>query len=335
MVTPARLSNPSPEVPAAQPSPPLRPRALRPGDTVAVVAPSSRVDPVLLEEGVALLRSWGFTVRCLPSTACARRYLAGESDAEKGRELTACFADPSVAGILCARGGYGAMRVLPFIDFDVVRAHPKVFCGYSDVTALHLAFRREAGLITFHGPMVQRQNDEPALHPWTADGLRRALITSAPLGIIAAPPEGPTPTTVAGGRARGPLVGGNLTLVAALCGTRWQLDARGCVLLLEDVNEAPYRIDRMLTQLLLAGVLAGVRGLVFGDSPTCDRPAGDPRTFTLVEILRDRVAPLGIPVLYGFPCGHTPWRATLPLGVEVELDADAGTLTVLEPACRP
>jgi muramoyltetrapeptide carboxypeptidase len=317
----------------SQPSP-LRPRALRPGDTVAVVAPSSRVDPALLEEGVALLGSWGFTVRCLPSTAHARRYLAGTSDAEKGRELTACFADPSVAGILCARGGYGAMRILPFIDFHVVRAHPKVFCGYSDVTALHLAFRREAGLITFHGPMVQRQNDEPVLHPWTVDGLRRALTTTAPLGIIAAPPDAPAPTTVVGGRARGPLVGGNLSLVAALCGTRWQLDARGCVLLLEDVNEAPYRVDRMLTQLLLAGVLAGVRGLVFGDSPTCDRP-NDPRTFTLVEILHDRVAPLGIPVLYGFPCGHTPWRTTLPLGIEVELNADAGTLTVLEPACLP
>lgn len=313
---------------------PLRPRALRPGDTVAVVAPSSRAEPALLEEGVALLRSWGFTVRCMPSTGHARRYLAGESDAEKGHELTACFADPSVAGILCARGGYGAMRILPFIDFAVVRAHPKVFCGYSDITALHLAFHREAGLVTFHGPMVQRQSDEPALHPWTADGLRRALTASEPLGRIAAPPDGPASTTVAGGRARGPLVGGNLTLVAALCGTRWQLDARGCVLLLEDVNEAPYRIDRMLTQLLLARVLDGVRGLVFGDSPTCDRP-GDPRTFTLAEILRDRVAPLGIPVLYGFPCGHTPWRATLPLGVTVELDADTGTLTVLEPACVP
>jgi muramoyltetrapeptide carboxypeptidase len=312
-----------------------RPRALRPGDTVAVVAPSGRVDPALLEEGVTLLRSWGFTARCMPSTEGGRRYLAGESDAQKGQELADCFADPSIAGILCARGGYGAMRILPFIDFATVRAHPKVFCGYSDITALHLALRREAGLITFHGPMVQRQADEPSLHPWTAEGLRRALTTTAPLGRIAAPPDGPAPTTVAGGRARGPLVGGNLSLVAALCGTRWQLDARGCVLLLEDVNEAPYRVDRMLTQLLLAGVLAGVRGLVFGDSPTCDRPAGDPRTFTLVEILRDRVAPLGIPVLYGFPCGHTPWRATLPLGVEVELNADAGTLTVLEPACLP
>lgn len=313
----------------------LRPRALRPGDAIAVVAPGSPISAERLADGVALLESWGFAVRCMPSTRSGRGYLAGESDAAKAAELSACFADPAVAGIICAAGGYGAMRLLPLIDWDAVRANPTLFCGYSDITALHLAIRREAGLVTFHGPMAARQGDEAALHPWTAAGLRAALTSTEPLGTIAPPADGPALTTVAGGTATGPLAGGNLTLLAALCGTRWQPDPRGCVLLLEDTNEAPYRIDRMLTQLLLAGALDGVRAIAFGDSPTCDRPADDPRTFPLTTVLRDRLAPLAIPILYGFPCGHTPWRATLPLGLPATLDADAGTLTILEAACDP
>ena len=311
----------------------VRPRALGPGDTIAVVAPAGPVPADHLADGVTLLESWDFRVRVMPSTATRRGYLAGESDVAKAAELSACFADPEVAGIICARGGYGSMRILPYVDWDAVRSGPKFFCGYSDITALHMVLRSATGLVTFHGPLASRQGDEPELHPWTAAGLRAALTSVQPLGAITPPPDGPSLTTVAGGCATGPLVGGNLTLVAALTGTRWQLDARGCVLLLEDVNEAPYRIDRMLTQLLLSGALDGVQGVLFGDSPTCDRPPDDPRTFPLTTILRDRLGPLGVPILYGFPCGHTPLRATLPLGIPVTLDADAGTLTVLEPAC--
>lgn len=312
----------------------VRPRALRPGDTIAIVAPSGPVEPSRLEDGAALLRAWGFDVRCMPSTRTGRGFLAGESDQQKGEELSFCFADPSVAGIICARGGYGAMRILPHIDWNVVRKNPKFFCGYSDVTALHQAIRHESGLVTFHGPLGARQGDEPELHPWTAAELRRAMTATTPLGPVVPPSDAPELTTVVEGNATGPLVGGNLTLVTAMAGTRWQLDPRGCILLLEDVNEAPYRIDRMLTQLLLSGMLDGVRGVLFGDSPTCDRPADDPRTFPLTTILRDRLGPLRIPVLYGFPCGHTLWRATLPLGVLTTLDATARSVTVLEPTCE-
>jgi muramoyltetrapeptide carboxypeptidase len=312
----------------------VRPRALRPGDTIAIVAPSGPVEPSRLEDGAALLREWGFDVRCMPSTQTGRGFLAGESDQQKGEELSHCFADPSVAGIICARGGYGAMRILPYVDWNAVRANPKFLCGYSDITALHQAIRHEAGLVTFHGPLGARQGDEPGLHPWTAAELRRAMTTTAPLGRVVPPSDAPQLTTLVEGTATGPLVGGNLTLVAAMAGTRWQLDPRDCILLLEDVNEAPYRIDRMLTQLLLSGMLDGVRGVLFGDSPTCDRPAGDPRTFPLATILRDRLGPLSIPVLYGFPCGHTLWRATLPLGVPVTLDASERSVSILEPGCE-
>jgi muramoyltetrapeptide carboxypeptidase len=311
---------------------PIRPRALRPGDAVALVAPASPVRPDRLADGIPLLRSWGLDVRVMPSTESSRGYLAGGSDQANAAELTACFADPSVAGILCVGGGYGSMRLLPHIDWDVVRANPKVFCGYSDITALHQAIRREAGFVTFHGPMVARQSSEDALHPWTAERWHAALFGSAPLGEVASPPDGPVVSTLVPGRARGRLVGGNLTLVSILAGSRWQLDARGCILLLEDTNEFPRRLDRMLSQLHLSGILDGVAGVVFGDSPDCDIQ-GDPRTLTMREVFEDRLGSLGVPFIYGFPCGHTPFRATLPLGALAELDADRGTLTLLEPGC--
>lgn len=311
-----------------------RPRALRQGDTIAVIAPAGPSHPQRLEDGAALLRSWGFEVRLMPSTGTSRGFLAGESDEAKAAELSACFADPEIAAIHCARGGYGSMRLLPFIDWDTVRANPKLFCGYSDISALHMAIRREAGFVTFHGPIAERQGDDPdGPHPWTAAGLHRALTSTEPLGAIAPPPDAPPMMVIRGGTATGPLVGGNLTLVAALVGTRWQLDARGCILLLEDTNESPYRVDRMLTQLRLAGILDGVQGVVFGDSPTCDVSPDEARNFPLTTVIADRLGDLGIPVLYGFPCGHTRFRATLPFNIPITLNANAGTLTVLEPAC--
>jgi muramoyltetrapeptide carboxypeptidase len=311
----------------------VKPRALRPGDTIAVVAPSGWVSRSRLATGVEMLRDWGFEIKVVPAAELSRGYLAGESDECNAAELCEAFADPTVAGIVCARGGYGAMRLLPFIDWDVIRANPKVFCGYSDITALHLAIARETGLVTFHGSMVQRQGEEPELAPWSATALHRALTSTEPLGVVTSPPDGPTVTTLTGGTARGTLAGGNLTLLAALCGTRWQPDAHGAVLLIEDTDEAPYRVDRMLTQLLLAGVLDGVRGIIFGDSPTCESREGDPRPVPLVDVIRDRLGPLGVPLIYGFPCGHTPYRAVLPLGIPVLLDADTGTVSMLEAAC--
>jgi len=311
----------------------ILPHALKPDDLIGIVAPSSPVSRERLAAGVHLLEHWGFRTRLMPSTATGHGYLAGESDTARAQDLIECFADPDVAGIICVRGGYGALRLLPLLDWEVIRANPKLFCGYSDITALHLSIRRETGLVTFHGPMAFRQGDEQQLEPWTAARWYAALTSRTPLGRIASPPEGPRVTTVRGGRATGPLVGGNLTVVAALCGTRWQADARDGILFLEDTNESPYRVDRMLTQLVMAGVLEGARGVIFGDSPDCDAAPDDPRSFPLTAILEDRLGALGIPIVYGFPCGHTPFRATLPLGVRATLDADACTLDLLDPAC--
>jgi muramoyltetrapeptide carboxypeptidase len=307
---------------------PKKARALRPGDTIAVVAPSSPVDPAELENGVAVLTSWGFEVRIAPSARTGRGYLAGESDRARAEDLTNAFLDPEVAGIICARGGYGASRILDKIDPAALAEHPKFFAGFSDITSLHLALGRH-GLVTFHAPMVVAGIDPPA---YNGESLRRAMTSTEPLGLYASPEGGPTIRAVVGGRARGRLVGGNLALICAAMGTSWEIDTRDRIVLIEDVNEVPYRMDRMLTQLLLAGKLQDARGIVFGDSPTCENgPEGRP-SLTLFDVFEDLLVPLGMPMIYGFPCGHSAFRATLPLGVMAELDADAGSLMVEESA---
>jgi len=314
-------------VPAAQ-----KPRPVRPGATIGIVAPSGPVPADQLEAGLKRLHAWGYRTALGGAVLDRRGYLAGTDD-ERAADFNRLWADPAVEAVICARGGYGAMRVLERIDWDLIRRHPKFFCGFSDITALHLAMAREAGLVTFHGPMVAAFG---AAEEYNAAGLRRALQEPGPLGEIPWPDPGeegtPRPLTVRPGVAEGRLAGGNLSLIVSLLGTRWEPDFTGCIVLLEDLDEAPYRVDRMLTQLLLAGKLQRAAGILFGDSPTCwHGPPGRP-SLTLPEVLDDLMAPLGVPVLYGFPCGHGPHRATLPLGVQVRLDADHATLAVLESA---
>lgn len=306
-------------------------RALRPGDLVGVVAPSGPVPDEALAAGVKLLEGWGFRVHVAPSVLARRGYLAG-SDEARARDFNDLWANPDVAGILCARGGYGAMRILDRIDWSMVRERPKFFCGFSDITALHLALEQRAGLVTFHGPMVAAFGAGEA---YNEAELRRAITERRPLGTIPWPEAGegaPVPLTVRPGVAEGRLIGGNLTLLCALMGTPWEPNLAGRLLMIEEVDEAPYRVDRMLQQLLLAGKLQQVKGVIFGDSPSCLRgPEGKP-SLSLLEVLEDLLGPLGVPVLYGFPSGHTGYRATLPLGVEARLDARGGSLTFLESA---
>jgi muramoyltetrapeptide carboxypeptidase len=293
-----------------------------------VIAPSSPVKPADLEGGLATLQSWGFEARVYPSVRSGRGYLAGTSDRARADDLVAAFADPEVAGILCARGGYGATRLLDKVDWEIVRAHPKVFAGFSDVTSLHLALGK-LGLVTFHSPMVGAGLDRLA---YNADLLRRELTTTEPFGVIPLPEDGPLVVSLVPGIATGPLVGGNLSLLAATMGTPSEVDTRGRIVLIEDVHEAPYRIDRMLTQLLQAGKLRDAAGIVFGHSPTCEKAPDDRPSLTLRDVLDDLLVPLGLPLVYGFPCGHSPYRATLPLGVHAKLDADQGQITILEAA---
>lgn len=309
-------------------------RPVRPGDTIGIVAPAGPITPEALEAGVARLQSWGYRVAVGESVLNRRGYLAG-SDAERAADFNAMWARPDVAGIICARGGYGVMRMLPYVDFDMIRTRPKFFCGFSDITAMHAALEREAGLVTFHGPMATAFG---AAEAYNEAGLRRALPADQPLGLLPWPaaqegdaPPAP-PVVIRPGLARGRMAGGNLTLLAALMGTPWEPDFTDRIVLIEEVDEAPYRCDRMLTQLLLGGKLQKAAGILFGDSPTCMNGPADRPVPTLIDVLGDLLAPLGIPVLYGYPCGHAGYRATVPLGVMAELDAGCAALTILETA---
>ncbi len=310
----------------------VRPRALREGDTVGLITPATYVsDPDRLALAVRTVTYFGLRAKMGRNVRKRIGYLGG-SDQERLDDLHAMFRDPEVKGVLAIRGGYGSERLLDRIDYGLLRANPKVFLGYSDITALHLAIQKRAGLVTFHGPVLVS-----GFSAYTQKAFRRALFDARPLGSLTNPPEtnalrpAHTLRAVRPGRARGALIGGNLTLVTSTLGTPYEIDTRGRILFLEDVDEQPYGVDRMLTQLRLAGKLSAAAGIVFGECNNCVprefRPSFE-SSFSVGEVLDQILGGLPIPVLSGLTIGHTDDQLTLPLGVEATLDADRGELTV-------
>lgn len=299
----------------------IRPRRLAAGDRVALVSPASPVEDERIERAIARCRRLGFEP--VPGGAVRRRvgYLAGD-DAERAADLQRALDDARIAAIWPLRGGYGVMRILPWLDFSALVERPKAVIGFSDNTALHLALRKR-GLVSFHGPHAGA-----AEFPEAAEAsFRRTLCEAAPAGRVPCPDGAAEP--LRGGRAEGALAGGNLALLAATCGTPCQLDARGAILVIEDVAEPVYRIDRMLTQLAQAGVARGIAGVAFGRFTRIPRQEHDR---PLRDVLLEWVRMLDVPAVAGLPIGHIDACCTLPLGVRARLDADAGTLDVLEPA---
>jgi len=234
-----------------------------------------------------------------------------------------------VDGIVCLKGGYGTPRILDHIDYASIARNPKVFVGYSDVTGLHLALGKTCGLVTFHGPMPS-SDMLPEFDEFSRASWRAALMTSGPLGVLSNP-EAKRLERIVGGTARGPVAGGNLSLVAATMGTPYEIDARGRILFFEDVDEAPYRVDRMLTQLRLAGKFEQCAGVLLGTWKDCVPREGKP-SLSLAQVFEEVIAPAGKPVAFGLQAGHGAPALTLPLGVEAVLDADAGTLEFVESA---
>lgn len=299
----------------------LRPAPLRPGDRVAVVAPASPVRfPDRLTAGVELLSSWGLEPVRMPSLSAAHGFLAG-TDEVRLADLNAAWRDPAIRGVVCARGGYGCQRLTDDLDLDAVRADPKVFVGFSDATALHLALGR-AGLVTFHGPTAEWNAARTG--GAAAASLRRALTDPAPVGAL----SGPGVRTLRAGRASGPLVGGNLSMVSASVGTPDEPDTTGALLLLEDVGERPYRVDRMLRQLRRAGLADRAAGLVFGEFVDCEETRPRRASHSLEAVLAEFAAEVGLPAVAGLPVGHGPGQLTVPLGATTELDATTATATV-------
>jgi len=315
----------------------IKPKALQPGDTVALITPSTFVtDPDLLEKVTRTIRYFELKPR-LGKNVRKKWGYAGGTIAERLEDLHAAFRDPEIKGVFCIRGGYAAGHLLPEVDYDLIRRNPKVFIGYSDITALHLAIHKNAGLVTFHGPVTTS-----AFTQFTQECYKRALFDTKPLGALTNPKETnllrPVHNlrTVRGGKARGPLMGGNLSLIAATMGTPFEIDTRGKILFLEDVEEQPYQIDRMLTNLRLAGKLQAAAGIVWGECEGCRakefRPSFPEGNFTLGEVVDNILGGLKVPVLSGLTIGHTNDQLTLPYGVMATLDADAGTVTVEESA---
>lgn len=302
-----------------------RPRALRPGDRIGVVAPASPFPRDEFDRGLQELRRLGYEPVFDDGVFAAAGYVAGDANARAARFLAA-WRDPDIAAVIAARGGYGSVHVLPLVGETLRRLPPKVFVGSSDLTAVLSWLTTGCGIVAMHGPMVAGQISRGA-EGFDEATLTGALATTTPLGVVHEHLD-----VLAAGCADGLLAGGNLTQLAASLGTPWAFDPPdGCVLVLEDVHERPYRIDRLLTQLRHAGVLGRASALVFGEMPGCDESDGSVRA---LDAIRACVEGFRGPVLFGLPTGHSTGPVlTIPLGVRARVDAASrGVLSVVEAA---
>lgn len=313
---------------------PLKPKRLAKGQTIGLIAPSSNVgenEDIFYAREV--LESFGFKVKQGEHLFERRGYLAG-TDKLRAKDVNSMFTDTSVDAIICLRGGYGSPRILPYLDYDSIKANPKVISGYSDVTALLNAITTKTGMITFHGPIANQRFSD-----YTLQSFKDVLFTPKVNTLLGTPPpfevrEGWVErenrlTVVRAGKAQGRLIGGNLSLMVALVGSSYEPDYRGKILFLEDVSEAPYRVDRMLTHLKLAGRLSQLAGVAFGK---CTRCSSSGNTLSLEQVVYDHFEPLGIPVIRGLMIGHIKDMATIPVGAMAELDTEAGAIRLLETA---
>jgi muramoyltetrapeptide carboxypeptidase len=325
-------ATPAPAITPGSRRPLLRPKRLVAGDTVGLVLPATAAfesDEIAFAK--EQFEALGFKVKIGRHAYDRWGYFAGH-DRDRAADINDMFADDAVAAVVCYTGGWGSPRVLPLLDYDLIARKPKVLIGYSDITALINAVHQRTGLVTFHGPV-----GGSTFEPYTLDNFKRVVMTAEPAGLLAAPPKKPTDLVdrvnrvvrLAPGKTTGPIVGGNLTMVASLMGTPFELETAGAILVLEDVHEELYRVDRMLTQLALGGRFDRIAGFVFGRCSQCEVKGP---TLSLEEILRDRFGSLGVPALSGLSFGHIEQKLTLPIGIAATLDADAGTLTVDESA---
>ncbi|MGI2327709.1 S66 peptidase family protein [Planococcus sp. YIM B11945] len=299
------------------------PKRLQIGDTVGVIAPSSPPNMDDLKKALLFLEGMGLNVKLGKSVGAENGYLAGEDDARLA-DFHDMFEDKSITGIFCARGGYGSSRFTDRIDFDLVKENPKVFWGYSDITFLHTAIGEYAGLVTFHGPMLAT---DVALEQFHERSARMFGQLFAPFELHYSEEIAPL-TTIRGGVAEGELVGGNLSMIRAGIGTKFELDTKDKILLIEDIGEEPYKVDERLNQLRMARKLEGVAGIVIGDFQNAE-PTNPDATLTMEQVFNDYFSKLNVPVVHGFKIGHCEPHFSVPLGAKARLDGDAKTLTVL------
>jgi muramoyltetrapeptide carboxypeptidase len=310
----------------------IKPKRLTAGDTVGLVLPATAAfEADEIQFAKEQMEAIGFKVVIGAHAFDKWGYFAGR-DRDRAADINRMFADDTVNGVVCYTGGWGSPRVLPYLDYDLIKRKPKVLIGYSDITALLNAVHKKTGLITFHGPVGGSSFD-----PFTLENFRRVVMTADPAGLLPTPSKKPNELIdrtnrilkLTSGKATGPLIGGNLTMIATLMGTHYQPDTTNAIVFLEDVHEEPYRIDRMLTTLALGGLFDHPAGIIFGRCSDCGVKGP---SLSLEEILRDRFGGLLMPVISGLSFGHIEQKLVLPIGARAMLDADAGTVRVEEGA---
>lgn len=306
------------------------PQPLKKGDTVALISASGATPPEKLQDAIYEVEKLGFRVVIGETCRARHGYLAG-SDALRAKEMNEMFRDPAIDGIFCIRGGYGAMKILPLLDFEMIRQNPKVFAGYSDVTALHIAFNQLCGFVTYHTPMPSTEFIQQKMDQYTWDSFLQCVTTVDLQNVRLRNPASEEIQTLVPGEASGVLIGGNLTLVTASLGTPYEIDTKGKILFLEDIDENEQRVDRMLTQLQLAGKLDDAAGFILGGWTNCgpENPDHPERSLPLRTIFNEIIAPLEKPAVIDVACGHVLPTMSLPLGRILTLNATAKEMTII------
>jgi muramoyltetrapeptide carboxypeptidase len=308
-----------------------KPAALKKGDTIGLIATSSHIGNIeKVKKSENALNELGFNVVVGENCYLQYGYLAGP-DEIRANDVNRMFKDKSIDGVFCIRGGYGTSRILDRLDYEMIKHNPKVFIGYSDITAIHMALNQICKLVTFHGPMVSTDMI-PEFNSFSRESFLRTVTLNEPLGLMSNPNNEEIKSLV-GGCASGAIVGGNLSLVAATMGTQYEIDTKDKLLFLEDIDEEPYRVDRMLSQLRLAGKLDDCRGVILGDFNNCTPKNYNP-SLSLMEVFEDIIVPAGKPVIYNFKSGHCSPMITIPFGVKAALNADECSLTFVEEAVK-
>lgn len=305
----------------------IKGKRLNLGDTIGLTAPSSPAKLEIVPDAIRAVEELGFKVKMGESCyAEYGGYLAGTPEL-RAKELNEFFADPQIDAIFCLRGGYGSPQLLQHLDYQNIIQNPKLFIGYSDITALHIALLQNSGLATVHGPMAASDLARDCTD-YTRDSLLQVLTTPDPIGKIQNP-DGFAIEQLVEGVAEGEIVGGNLALVSALMGTPYELDTKGKLLFLEDVGEEPFKVDRMLTQLALAGKIEDSAGIILGTFTECESPNYS-HGFDMIDVFKNIIAPFGKPTIYNVQAGHCDIKMTLPFGVKARMNATNKELIIEE-----
>ncbi len=309
----------------------IKPKELEFGDTLGLVAPASFTSKEKIEKSIETVEKMGFKVKLGESIYQRYGYLSGK-DEIRAKDINEMFKDPEVDGIICLRGGYGTPRILDLIDYNIIKDNPKVFIGYSDITALHIAFNQICKLVTFHGPMVS-SDIIGNFHEFSKESLYKSIMNNREIGLIENPP-GEEIIKINTGVVEGTIIGGNLSLIADTIGTQYEIDTKRKILFIEEVGEEPYSIDRMLNQLRLSGKLKDAAGIILGDFRDCEPKGHYEDSLNLEELIEDYIKPLNKPSIYNLQSGHCDPIITLPLGINTRLDGDSGEVYILENAVK-